>query len=718
MQEASNNISTIQSEESSNSSLRWRFDVNTFRLLGRELITDRITAVFELVKNCYDANSTKVTVEFCDVSSNLPDRKIIIRDNGIGMSFTDIRDKWMVVGTKSKRGTLFSDPPFNRRFVGEKGIGRFAVDKLGEKLVIKTKQKGESQWLIVKINWDEYDKKAKDEQLTLFTEIDNEFSYEPAQPDEQGTILEISLVSEIWTEMDIERLYKELTKIVSPFYPLNPPFEVFVNSNEHKTYRNKLVKTDTIKYASHQASIDFDPTKNKQEILKFDDKTGRLYTEWTEIKSFGPIKLKLFYFNPGAKRRYSSAYKKDDTRIDGVKIYRNGIITTPFAEFESHPDKKRDILGIDKRLWRDIFYRISTREVIGVLDISYELNRKIVDSTNRQDFVDNQEYRDLKSFVIEQLDVLSEIKKYENEIERLKSSRALEKAGQDIKLFKKEIEDIEHSKPELRNYLKPLKERAAEVAISISKGVRDQKKFQQEATRRENIYLSLMSLQEYASHISHAVRTSLSSIKDIAEFFKNNFPDAKYEGLFKEYSVMIYDEMERLSKVIDFMLSYAASNTDFEDFSVKQLIEDVLLVRYKTVLEKERIRPIIDIKDDVVINSNKKFFEDIIQNLVSNSVKALQEQADKIIKCTGYVEDDYFMFLFSDNGRGIADGDEQRIFEIYYTTTAEQGGAGLGLFIVRTRIEALKGTVEVAESEFKPKGATFKITLPFKKSDK
>ena len=138
--------------------LRWRFDVNTFRLLGRELITDRVTAVFELVKNCYDANATSVTVDLVNVSSKKKeDRKIIISDNGIGMSFVDIRDKWMVVGTNSKRTKPFSDPPFNRKLVGEKGVGRFAVDKLGERLVIHTKQVDEKDWLDVTINWDEYE---------------------------------------------------------------------------------------------------------------------------------------------------------------------------------------------------------------------------------------------------------------------------------------------------------------------------------------------------------------------------------------------------------------------------------------------------------------------------------------------------------------------------------------------------------------------------------
>ena len=78
-------MNQIKEKLEDNQSLKWRFDVNTFRLLGRDLITDRITAVYELVKNCYDANSTKVTVDFENVSEVSDESKITIIDNGIGI---------------------------------------------------------------------------------------------------------------------------------------------------------------------------------------------------------------------------------------------------------------------------------------------------------------------------------------------------------------------------------------------------------------------------------------------------------------------------------------------------------------------------------------------------------------------------------------------------------------------------------------------------------
>ena len=111
--------------EKQDNKLKWRFDISTFRLIGRDLITDRITALFELVKNCYDANASRVDIFFEKVSLNdgIVDpltkemkvnlqSKITIKDDGLGMSFADIRDKWMVIGTASKRKEPFTPPPF------------------------------------------------------------------------------------------------------------------------------------------------------------------------------------------------------------------------------------------------------------------------------------------------------------------------------------------------------------------------------------------------------------------------------------------------------------------------------------------------------------------------------------------------------------------------------------------------------------------------------
>lgn len=705
--------------------LRWRFDVNTFRLLGRELITDRVTAVFELVKNCYDANATEVLVDFTNVGSKKGEKKITIKDNGTGMSFTDIRDKWMVVGTNSKRASLYSEEPFNRKFVGEKGIGRFAVDKLGEKLLIRTKQKSDNNWLNVKIDWDEYenisDKSNSSRQLSLFTEIDNKYFYEIGVLEESGTELIISKVSDTWTENDIERLSKELSKLVSPFYPLNPPFNIRINSNEYKSFDNKAVKADPVKFYSHRAEIDFDIERNKQQTLSFNSKTGEIQTEWIDIQNFGPVKMKLFYFNENAKKRYNAAYKNDETRIDGIKIYRDGIVTTPFAEFQQDSDKKRDILGIDKRRWSAAFNKVGTKEVIGVLDITKHNNPKIIDATNRQDFILTEEYESLKEFIISQLKIFEELKEFERDGKKSNVEKELQVAGRDVKSFEREIEKIEksiekESNPEFKANLNILKDQAKQLHVTITKGIDEQKKYQKEVERKEKILYSVVSMQEYASLISHAVRTSIAKVKHLGEFFKLNFPNPKFDKYFIDYAILIYDEMNTLLSVTDFMLSYAGSDKSYEEFDIKILIDDLLKNTYETIFKSESIELEIDIKDDFIIDTNKKAFQDIFQNLVSNSIKALKNTENKIIKCSGFLNSDKYVIYFSDNGVGIDESDKEWIFGLYNTRTAEQGGAGIGLYIVENQVKAFGGSIELVENEFKPSGATFKITIPFNKN--
>ncbi|MEO6328991.1 MAG: ATP-binding protein, partial [Ginsengibacter sp.] len=543
-------------------SLRWRFDVNTFRLLGRELITDRITAVFELVKNSYDANATNVSIDFFNISTKNPESKIVISDNGVGMSFEDIRDKWMVVGTNSKRIKLISDPPFNRKFVGEKGIGRFAVDKLGERLIIRTKQIESAKWLKVNINWDEYESRSDaskvNNQLSLFTDIENKYDWEDGETSEQGTQIIISRVSETWAEKDLEWLYRELSKLVSPFYPVKPPFDIYIKSNEIESFKNRHVKSEPVRFYSHHSEINFNIQMNKQEILSFNRSIGKIVIEEIEMRSFGPINMKMFYFNESAKRHYNKIYKNDETRIDGIKIYRDGVITTPFAENQAVITKRRDILGIDKRRWQGTFDKVGTREIIGMLDITQQDNPRIIDATNRQDFIDTPEYRELKDFVISQLDVWGELKMYERESKRSDVEKKLQKAGKEVKNFATAIAKIENDlvkeKPELQPVFDNINGQIEELNSVISESISEQKKFQTEVTRKENIYLSLMSLQDYASNISHAIRTSLGKIKRMAEFFKLNFPNVRYETFFKQYATLIYDEMTTLLKVTDFML--------------------------------------------------------------------------------------------------------------------------------------------------------------------
>lgn len=163
--------------------------------------------------------------------------------------------------------------------------------------------------------------------------------------------------------------------------------------------------------------------------------------------------MAVYYFDDAARRRYRNSFPNSE--IDGFKVYRDGIIATPFAETNDDPDKKRDVLGIDKRLWRDIFNRVSTRVFLGTIEITSEGNSKIIDATNRQDFVDNEEYREFKEFIIIQLSALQTYKEKEREAKRKDVSQGLQAASEDIKQLQSAVNNIVSQNPELRSAVAP-----------------------------------------------------------------------------------------------------------------------------------------------------------------------------------------------------------------------------------------------------------------------
>lgn len=699
--------------------LKWRFDVSTFRLIGRDLITDRITALFELVKNCYDANATEVEVSFENVGidAGTADKsrgRITIKDNGFGMSFEDIRDKWMVIGTSNKRKNPISPAPFFRRCVGEKGIGRFAVDKLGDKVNIITKRSNSDGWLNVEIDWNLYYNQANDDGgIQLFTDIENRYEYIPSSNSEvSGTTLIIENVREIWSEDDVKRFIREASKIVSPYANLNPPFQIRVLAPEFAIKIEVIESISDIDDATLSLDIAFDKERGTQETLYFEEESGKIQKKNIKIKEFGGISMRLFYFDDKARRAFRKKYPNNE--IDGVKIYRDGVITTPFAEREDDANKKRDILGIDKRLWQDIFNKVSTREIIGIVDISKQENPNIIDATNRQDFNDNDEYRALKEFIILQISAIEDYKIYLRKNRKKDINSELNNAKQDIDDLVQSASDIAEAHPQLQPQLNKLISTAKKTGKSVKAAIAEHKKAEEEFIRKENMYMSIMSLQEYAIHITHAVRTSLNKIKRKADFFKEFYPDPEEEKFFLLYAKEISEEMEILDKVINYMLSYSQSNFSFQDIDLQKLIADIIQ-NYRTKFDYEGIKAEYAIGEQLIISSNRQFFYDILQNLIDNSIKAMKHVDEKILKCTAFTDNNELIIKISDTGVGIPDEKKEWVFGLYNTTTEKDGGAGIGLYVVKTRVESLKGNVKIINSEFGDVGTTIQITLPFKK---
>lgn len=694
--------------------LHWKFDISTFRLLGRELITDRITALVELVKNSYDANSKNVYIEFIDTSdSNIG--KIIIRDDGFGMSSNDIESKWMTIGTNSKRVNKYTEDPFKRRVVGEKGIGRFAIDKLGADCKIYAKKRNENQLNLLIIDWDMYENNPNSN-ITEFNNVSNKLKTRSFISECSGVKIIIKNIHDLWANSDIDRVYKEMAKIVSPFNKLYPPFNIYITSNEHKNYKiKKLVVNNSIKYSTEKIEISYQ--NETQEVVRFSKKFGSLDIIHEEIKSFGPVKFNLYYFDKYAKGNFSKNYKGAELQIDGIRIYRDGILTTPFAEDNSMRDHQRDILGIDKRRWSGFFDRIASRDLIGVLEITKDLCPNIIDATNRQDFISNKEYTDLKSFIVEQIIELEKFLKYKKQVKYHEYDRNLEDAKHNLNDFSKELNELKtdvsnKEKFDFDERINELEISARKANIALKQGLRQQKEERLESKRKESMYMSLMSLQTYALEITHIIKTSLGHIKRRAEFNKKYSEKGKHKEVILKYNSDIMIEIDKLSSAIDFMSTYTRSEKNWENFDVKNLINSIF-VSYQPIFEKNKIKNIIEIENNILLYYNSILFGDIIKNLINNSIKFTTNRNDKMIKISAYMEYDHLILIFSDNGEGIPSCNINKIYEIYFTTTSEYGGNGMGLYMVKTNLDAINGSIEVIDSEIGD-GATFRLKFPFK----
>lgn len=189
-------------------------------IIGRDLVTNEFVAIFELVKNSFDAGATRVDIEFDPDESS-----IVIVDDGHGMSREDIHDKWLFVAYSEK---ALAEPDTYRdkikpagQFAGSKGIGRFACDTLGERLELYSLAKGKQSLSKLEIDWTRFEQDSTEEFQNVDVTLSEAQSFptihnaEP--PSAHGTVLVIRDTRQHWDEENIKRLRRDLAKLIDPF---------------------------------------------------------------------------------------------------------------------------------------------------------------------------------------------------------------------------------------------------------------------------------------------------------------------------------------------------------------------------------------------------------------------------------------------------------------------------------------------------------------------
>ena len=199
----------IQQTQTRPETLRFSVDSQLVGELGERLVTRNHVALAELVKNAYDADASRISIEFCDC--NVPDSKdavpsIVLCDNGHGMGLDDVDAYWMRIATSNKVREPLSSM-YGRPKTGDKGIGRFACQRLAKILVLTTVAKAEPGYerTTVTFEW------AKFEAGTTLTAIPCEYKTQTLESDMPGTTLELIGLKDAWLERDFNTLRRSIS---------------------------------------------------------------------------------------------------------------------------------------------------------------------------------------------------------------------------------------------------------------------------------------------------------------------------------------------------------------------------------------------------------------------------------------------------------------------------------------------------------------------------
>lgn len=385
-------------------------------LIGKELITDEFVAVFELVKNSFDANASKVEVIF--ENNYEPDNaRIIIKDNGKGMNYDDLKDKWLFVAYSAKRlgkeNEDYRDKIKTQRvFAGAKGVGRFSCDRLGRFLnliTIKDEPKRKIENLVV--NWEDFEN-VDDEEFVKIKVTHNVLT-ENTYKLKKGTILEITGLRDKWDRDRILRLKKSLAKLINPNQENdNDNFEIEIIAKDELTLDkeksrkgekkndleivNGLVKNsifETLEIKTSNILVQISPKGNYIETT-LQDRGDLIYylKEKNPYQDLKNVSIYLFQLNRAAKVNFTRLMGMAPVQYGSVLMYKNGFRVYPYGE------EGEDLLLIDRRKQQGFNRFLGTRDLIGRIEIN-GAQPELKETTSRDGgLVKTQTYHDLVEF--------------------------------------------------------------------------------------------------------------------------------------------------------------------------------------------------------------------------------------------------------------------------------------------------------------------------------
>ncbi|WP_406633611.1 ATP-binding protein [Pseudarthrobacter quantipunctorum] len=647
------------------------------QLLGDQLIGSPRLAVLELVKNAYDADASSVQIVLNNVHQS-EGSSITVTDDGDGMTLETLRDIWLTPGhdhranqrnegRRSKQGRL----P-----LGEKGLGRFAVHKLGDQISMVTRAADEDECYLT-INWtalsgQEYLDEAR---VQVFTREPQVFI-----GDKTGTQIHITaLRGSAWDRRQVRWLQRQVLSICSPFERKNDDFRAFVEFPQHRQWLEQIQDPEAIlrlapwKFEftvdtlgsfdwtytyNGVAGIDSHPrTENSEgDILFALDDHGEWPVDAASLMGIGPLKGVFYTFDRDAsilkRLGQTTLLRQYLNENGGIRIYRDGIRVYNYGE------PGDDWLGLDVRRINTPSERISNNIVIGLLEIDLASSTDLHEKTNREGFIENIAYKKLQDIL------LAVIARFE--VERNIDKRALRIAtakkkninSNDIAEPLAEIRSIAGKHGILRE-VEPLIEATLE-------------RFTRFKTTMLRSNLSGMALVVVFHELEHSIRLLIKSSEGGAT------------------ASSIAEQARTIARVLDGFADIVRKG-EVKNNSIKGLIRRVVTLNQVRLThhEVEVIAPFLSAEQDAERSFSFGLLLGALNNIFDNSLFWLNNTYRDGRKKRIFIDyDEDFIegpaILIVDNGPGFKDAPEE-LTEPFFTR--RPNGMGVGLYYVSLAME-------------------------------
>lgn len=753
--------------------LNFKVSTNMKTIIGKELVTNANIAIFELVKNSYDAKASRCWIVFKDLKSG-KDPKIIIVDDGKGMSYQDLVSKWLFLGYSDKRdeptqtsqsSTAARQKP-HRVFAGAKGIGRFSCDRLGSTLVLHTKVGNEEAVHKLQVDWSRFEVDQKE----LFQNMTAAYSSGSRTDIEgfdlakmgHGTILEIGSLRDHWDKEGLRALKRYLQRLVTPSFNEDASADFIIDVRaaefidddeiaaqsekgipaingrvENFVFENLGIKTTFI--SSHIG--------NGKVLTKLTDKDALVFElgEENTYSRLNNVDVKIFYLNAAAKQSFTKQMGMVPKEYGSVFLYKN--------EFRIHPygDVGDDWLGLEERKGQGTRRYLSKRDLIGtVLLTGPQPDLKEVSSRDAG-VIRNEAFYELTDFIMTK--VLRRLERYVEGVIEWDTAAAQEPKDREgiearsLELVSKLVQGTRGPNSTIKvgpAVLETLRENFTGRYPQILGNLQSLADHVPEPKQRDMLESAIKSFRTALakSESERAVMRSDLAAKEQQIFFleKTLSPETKallgHIHQIKLYAQRIESDSASLvgwarstnapADIVDtianfsieakkiLILSRFSTRANF-DLTEEEVEMDVVayVTQYLSQFGKAKrdvLRPIQILNNDF---THVSVFKPVTMAIVlDNLLDNSRKNGGSVVSVKFEQDGRKLLILFGDNGMGIDPEVAKHIFQMGYSTTR---GSGLGLYQCRTIMrDSLKGNITFIgnNKDGLGSGACFQVTIP------